>query len=356
MLPRMERNRDVVVGLGLVLVAACLAILGALLSRGVLFVVAGLCGVSGVALLGIAWFRRAKPVVLIPSLPPPPVKDLAPQYDQSGQYRQVNANMIHHRIGIRNPPGNPMAIGVRLQWVGLSPIPASHPPVVPQPVPMLAGGDPGIGVPLAAGQEELWVILTTATNDQQEMMVGQFAPLATFAPGPGMWQGTPWNVGPTDRFRFSYRIVSENLPPVPFSVVVTASDQSFSVRVEVNHEPEWEGDCNASPSLLMFFLKPGPGNPKNPDTWGKLGLAKLSCRVIDPRNAHHESLDRQLIRTDGQVAVLFRQDAFPTAPASLIPGRYHFTWLEQGEDGQWRELCHGDCTVPSQRSGHQAND
>jgi hypothetical protein len=144
---------------------------------------------------------------------------LAPRYLQREPYRLPNQNMFHHRIGIRNPAGNPTATGVRLQWTGMSPQPRNdlgYPPVIPQAVPMMVGGDPAIGLLLPAGQEELWLIATTATDAQGVLTVG------TFGPQRAGWHGTPWYFEPRDRWRFTYRIVSDNLPPVTFSVVMTA--------------------------------------------------------------------------------------------------------------------------------------
>ena len=79
----------------------------------------------------------------------PSPEPLQPHYKQSAPYRLPNEHMFHHRIGIRNSAGNPTATGVRLHWTGMSPRPAidhGFPPVVPQAVPMLAGGDPAIGI------------------------------------------------------------------------------------------------------------------------------------------------------------------------------------------------------------------
>lgn len=146
---------------------------------------------------------------------------LEPCYlDQRGQYRLPNANMVHHRIGIRNPAGNPEATGVRLQWTEMSPRPRTDlfPPVIPQAVPMQAGGDPTIGIPLPPGREELWVIATTATDQQGVMTVGVFGP-DRFG-----WHGTPWHFEPHDRWRFTYRIVADNIPARVFSVVMYAVD------------------------------------------------------------------------------------------------------------------------------------
>jgi hypothetical protein len=149
------------------------------------------------------------------------VKPLEPRYLQREPYRLPNANMVHHRIGIFNPAGNPEATGVRLQWIEMSPRPRKdfgRPPVIPQAVPMKVGGDPGIGISLHPGQEELWVIGTTATDDNGAMTVG------FFGPGRSGWRGTPWYFEPHDRWRLTYRIVADNVPGEIFSVVMNAVD------------------------------------------------------------------------------------------------------------------------------------
>lgn len=121
----------------------------------------------------------------------------------------------------------------------------------------------------------------------------------------------------------------------------------------------WVADCDSqTPDLLFFVMHPSVTNPRDGGTWHTLGSAKLMCRVTDPQNNVHESDERQLIRRDGRVQVLFRSEAFPYAPSPLIPGRYQFTWLAQDQGGSWGELCRGECNVPapSQQSKEQASD
>jgi hypothetical protein len=159
----------------------------------------------------------------------PSPEPLQPHYEQSVPYRLPNEHMFHHRIGIRNSVGNPTATGVRLHWTGMSPRPAidhGFPPVVPQAVPMLAGGDPAIGISLPAGQEELWVIATTATDSEGVITVGTFGPRR-----PG-WHGTPWSFEVHDRWRLTYRIVTDNLPDAAFSIVMTAVDGHIRCDLE----------------------------------------------------------------------------------------------------------------------------
>lgn len=156
-------------------------------------------------------------------------RSLEPRYLQREPYRLPNANMIHHRIGIRNPPGNPEAVSVRLQWIDMSPRPHTdlgYPPVIPQAVPMQAGGDPTIGITLPPGQEELWVIATTATDEHGVMTVGVFGP-RRFG-----WHGTPWQFEPRDRWRFTYRIVADSVTGRTISVVMHAVDGQVRCELE----------------------------------------------------------------------------------------------------------------------------
>ena len=127
----------------------------------------------------------------------------------SSQYRQRYEHMFEHRVGIRNPRRNVTATGVQLQWTGMSPCPdidLGYPPVFPQRVPMLTGGDPNIGISIPAGQLELWVIVSTATDSDGVMTAG------VFGREHGKFQGTPWRFEPDDRWRLNYRIVADNLP------------------------------------------------------------------------------------------------------------------------------------------------
>jgi hypothetical protein len=91
---------------------------------------------------------------------------------------------------------------------------------------MLAGGDPSIGISLPPGQEELWLIATTATDANGVITVGTFGP---HRPG---WHGTPWYFEPHERRRFTYRIVADNMTPVTFSIVMSAVDGHIRCDLE----------------------------------------------------------------------------------------------------------------------------
>jgi hypothetical protein len=158
------------------------------------------------------------------SAPATPVpRALQPVYEQREPYRQPDEAgfMDEHRIGILNPVGNPAMISVRLEWTEMSLRPlveGGYPSVVPpQPVPRLTGGDAGTGVPLPPGREEFWVIASTATGTDGIMHVGAFSPGSMG----GQWRGLQWRFNPSDRWRFSYRIMTDNQAPVEFSIVMT---------------------------------------------------------------------------------------------------------------------------------------
>lgn len=91
---------------------------------------------------------------------------------------------------------------------------------------MQAGGDPAIGVPVPPGQEELWIIATTATGEDGLMTVG------VFGPNRYGWRGTPWQFELHDRWRFTYRIVADNVPGKTFSVVMTPADGGIRCDLE----------------------------------------------------------------------------------------------------------------------------
>lgn len=151
------------------------------------------------------------------------------RYQQRLPYRLPNRNMVRHRIGIFNPRGNPEAAGVRVVWTAMSPRPGKdlgYPPVVPQGVPMVAGGDPTIGISLPPGQEELWLIGTTATDANGVSAVG------VFGPGRPGWYGTPWYFEAHDRWRLTYRVVADDVPGTAFSVVMTAAGGGIRCDIE----------------------------------------------------------------------------------------------------------------------------
>ncbi len=148
------------------------------------------------------------------------------RYEQREPYRlPAGGTFLEHRVGIRNPAGNPVATGVRLEWTGLSPRPAmvgpQFAPAVPCKVPRLSDGDPATGISLPAGQEELWVAVCTSTAPDGTMNAGEFGP--GHGSSRGNWHGTPWILESGGQWRLTYRIVADSLPAATFSIVMTAA-------------------------------------------------------------------------------------------------------------------------------------
>jgi hypothetical protein len=157
--------------------------------------------------------------------PEPQLERPIPRYERSEPYRHVTGGagtMYEHRIGIRNPEGNPTATGVRLEWTEISPLPhvvyERFLPQTPQYVPRTTGGDPAIGVELPPGDEKLWMAVTTGVSGLAAVEFGQ---------GYGKWMGLPWMLEPGDQLRLSYRVVSGNLPTAKFTLVMTATDEGI---------------------------------------------------------------------------------------------------------------------------------
>jgi hypothetical protein len=109
---------------------------------------------------------------------------LQPHYDEnSAQYRHPSPDaswVIYHRVGLFNAHGAESLRHVRVHLVGMSPLPRhlnGFDPVIPYAVPMLSDGDTSIGITLAPGREELWVLGYTSTGSDGNLNAGGFAPL-----------------------------------------------------------------------------------------------------------------------------------------------------------------------------------
>ncbi len=163
---------------------------------------------------------------------------LVPRYDQSLPYRRASTVMgeykTEHHVGIRNPDGNPVVTGVRLEWTAISPQPrVANPdwlPMIPCAVPKDTGGDPAIGIDLSPGRQELWGPISTWIGPDGLMAAREFAD--GYATTRGDPSGFPYRLQPGDRLRFTYRIVADNLPHVIFSLVVTAADGHIQCDLE----------------------------------------------------------------------------------------------------------------------------
>jgi hypothetical protein len=164
-------------------------------------------------------------------------ESLQPQYGGAVRYRHLTGNMTEHRIGLRNPPGNPPATGVRLEWTEMTPRPGLQnaqwekwQPAIPSAVPRVTGGDPAIGVSLPPGREEVWVAVTTGTASDGTMSGVEFGPAQ--GSSRGNWHGLLWELESGGQWRLTYRIVTDNLPACTFSLVITAEDGKIECRLE----------------------------------------------------------------------------------------------------------------------------
>jgi hypothetical protein len=138
--------------------------------------------------------------------------------------------VVEHRVGIFNPPDNPAIDGVRVNLIDMNPHPRhvlnAMTPVIPYTVPLVTGGDATVGLTLHPGREELWLIGYTSTGSDETMYAGGFAVADQ------RWRGLPWQVGPDERWRFSYQIVCDAHPAVSFSIVVYADNGTLRCTLE----------------------------------------------------------------------------------------------------------------------------
>jgi hypothetical protein len=101
-----------------------------------------------------------------------------------------------------------------------------RPPVIPYALPMLSGGNENIGLTLPPGREELWIAGFTSTGSDGSMNARHFA-----VPHQG-WRGLPWRFDTDERWRLSYRVVSEGRQDVQFSVVIIADHGELRLQLE----------------------------------------------------------------------------------------------------------------------------
>jgi hypothetical protein len=157
---------------------------------------------------------------------------LQARYQEAEPYRrasQPGSRLIEHHIGVFNPPEGVTAPYVKVHLVQMEPMPRNdggRPPFIPYALPMQSGGDETIGIALPPGQEELWIAGFTATGSDGSLTAGRFA-----IPNQ-RWEGTPWRFDHDERWRLSYRIVSEGRRDVAFSVVITANQDHLELRLE----------------------------------------------------------------------------------------------------------------------------
>ena len=142
---------------------------------------------------------------------------LSPCYEQKEPYRfpiDPQDSAIEHRIGIVNPRRRNSTHHVRLDLVGIAPLPKDHggqPPGFPHGLQRLGGGDPNIGITVPAGQEELWVLGYTLTGSDGTMSSSNFASFPA---------GMPWPFHPDENWTLRFQIRCDDAPDVRFEMVV----------------------------------------------------------------------------------------------------------------------------------------
>jgi uncharacterized membrane protein len=160
--------------------------------------------------------------------PPAPPASLEARYEQREPYlhQTCQAWIFEHRIGIHNPCGNEVAAHVRLELLDVLPRPRDLPPETPMAMSMLSGGDERIGISLLPGEQEYWVIGSTATGSDGTISAG---PWAYRDP---RWGGTPWKYDPAYPWRFTYQIVADGLAAARYSVVMLAVNCRIQCKLE----------------------------------------------------------------------------------------------------------------------------
>jgi hypothetical protein len=129
-----------------------------------------------------------------------------------------------------NPPNNTTATHVRVEVLGMDPPPRNprgSPPSFPAIVPMVAGGDPRVGITLNNDREEQWTIATVSRDGAGNLFVQGIAP--TYWP---MGSGAMWDFQPDERWRLRYQVSADNFPPTFFTVVIAVSEGVIRCQLE----------------------------------------------------------------------------------------------------------------------------
>ena len=156
---------------------------------------------------------------------------LGARYDEtSSQYRHPYSGqpwISEHCVGVFSPGPDPVS-HVRVHLVSMSqPRHVNgYEPVIPYLVPLLSRGDSSIGITLAPGTEELWVIGYTATGSDGTLQAGRFVPPDQ------MWRGLPWELDYDERLRFRYEIVYDGHAPIQFTVLLFAEGDTLHCKLE----------------------------------------------------------------------------------------------------------------------------
>ena len=123
-----------------------------------------------------------------------------------------------HSVGIYNPKGNPVATHVRIEIVGMDPLPRNArgaPPEFPAIVPMKRGGDPRVGLTLNPDTEELWEIAAASSDGGGNLFVQGIAS-ANWPLG----SRSMWDFQRDERWRLRYQGSADNLPATSFTIVM----------------------------------------------------------------------------------------------------------------------------------------
>jgi hypothetical protein len=135
-----------------------------------------------------------------------------------------------HSVGIYNPTGNPGATHVRLEIMGMDPLPRNargSPPEFPAIVPMKRGGDPRMGLTLNPDTEELWDIATASRDGGGNLFVQGIAS-ANWPLG----SRTLWDFQRDERWRLRYQASADHFPTTSFTIVLAVIDGVIHCQLE----------------------------------------------------------------------------------------------------------------------------
>jgi hypothetical protein len=135
-----------------------------------------------------------------------------------------------HAVGVYNPMGNPVATHVRVEIMGMDPLPKNargSPPEFPAIVPIKRGGDPRGGLTLNPDTEELWDIATASRDGSGNLFVQGIAsanwPLGSRA---------LWDFQRDERWRLRYQASADYFPTTSFTIVMAVVEGVIRCQVE----------------------------------------------------------------------------------------------------------------------------
>jgi hypothetical protein len=135
-----------------------------------------------------------------------------------------------HSVGIYNPRSNPVATHVRIEIVGMDPLPRNArgaPAEFPAIVPMKRGGDPRVGLTLNPDTEEIWDIATASSDGGGNLFVQGIAsahwPLGS---------RSMWDFQRDERWRLRYQASADNLPTTAFTIVMEVVNGLIHCQLE----------------------------------------------------------------------------------------------------------------------------